>query len=55
MSNLNKSEARLDILKIHSRKMNLTRGINMRKIAEMIPGIDIKIFFKKQEQLTNFF
>lgn len=31
-------EARLDILKIHSRKMNLTRGINMRKIAEMIPG-----------------
>jgi len=31
-------EARLDFLKIHSRKMNLTRGINMRKIAEMIPG-----------------
>lgn len=28
----------MDILKIHSRKMNLTRGINMRKIAEMIPG-----------------
>lgn len=23
---------------IHSRKMNLTRGINLRKIAEMMPG-----------------
>lgn len=32
------SQARLDILKIHSRKMNLTRGINLRKIAEMMPG-----------------
>ncbi|KAH6939734.1 hypothetical protein HPB50_021107 [Hyalomma asiaticum] len=31
-------EARLDILRIHSRKMNLTRGINLRKIAEMMPG-----------------
>jgi 26S proteasome regulatory subunit T6 len=31
-------EARLDILKIHSRKMNLTRGINLRKIAEVMPG-----------------
>eukprot|EP00123_Amoebidium_parasiticum_P008156 comp18609_c0_seq1/m.20183 comp18609_c0_seq1/g.20183 ORF comp18609_c0_seq1/g.20183 comp18609_c0_seq1/m.20183 type:complete len:417 (-) comp18609_c0_seq1:477-1727(-) len=30
--------ARLDILKIHSRKMNLTRGINLAKIAEMMPG-----------------
>uniref|UniRef100_F7EWI4 26S proteasome regulatory subunit 8 n=1 Tax=Callithrix jacchus TaxID=9483 RepID=F7EWI4_CALJA len=30
--------ARLDILKIHSRKMNLTRGINLRKIAELMPG-----------------
>jgi 26S proteasome regulatory subunit T6 len=26
-------EARLDILKIHSRKMNLMRGIDLRKIA----------------------
>jgi len=26
--------ARLDILKIHSRKMNLTRGINLKKIAD---------------------
>jgi len=31
-------QARLDILKIHSRKMNLTRGINLRKIAEQMPG-----------------
>ena len=31
-------EARLDILKIHSRKMNLTRGIYLRKIAETMPG-----------------
>ena len=31
-------EARADILKIHSRKMNLTRGINLRVIAEMMPG-----------------
>merc|ERR1719222_1825960 len=26
-------DARLDILKIHSRRMNLTRGIDLRKIA----------------------
>ena len=31
-------QARLDILRIHSRKMNLTRGINLRKIAELMPG-----------------
>jgi len=30
--------ARLDILKIHSRRMNLTRGINLRKIADQIVG-----------------
>ncbi|KAJ3184753.1 26S protease regulatory subunit 8 [Irineochytrium annulatum] len=30
--------ARTDILKIHSRKMNLTRGINLRKIAEQMNG-----------------
>ncbi|KAJ3348757.1 26S protease regulatory subunit 8 [Entophlyctis luteolus] len=30
--------ARTDILKIHSRKMNLTRGINLRKIAESLVG-----------------
>ena len=41
-------EARLDILKIHSRKMNLTRGINLRKIAEMMPGAsgaEVKVNF----------
>lgn len=31
-------EARTDILKIHSRRMNLTRGIDLRKIAEMMSG-----------------
>jgi len=30
--------ARLDILKIHSRKMNLTRGINLKKIADQLVG-----------------
>ncbi|KAJ3084085.1 26S protease subunit [Rhizoclosmatium globosum] len=30
--------ARTDILKIHSRKMNLTRGINLRKVAETLTG-----------------
>eukprot|EP00004_Rigifila_ramosa_P012369 TRINITY_DN2676_c0_g1_i1.p1 TRINITY_DN2676_c0_g1~~TRINITY_DN2676_c0_g1_i1.p1 ORF type:complete len:135 (-),score=40.58 TRINITY_DN2676_c0_g1_i1:17-421(-) len=30
--------ARCDILKIHSRKMNLTRGINLRKIADQMTG-----------------
>ena len=35
----NPSEAaRLDILKIHSRRMNLTRGINLKKIADMLGG-----------------
>jgi 26S proteasome regulatory subunit T6 len=30
--------ARLDILKIHSRKMNLTRGIDLKKISEKCGG-----------------
>ena len=30
--------ARIDILRIHSRKMNLTRGINLRNIASLMPG-----------------
>ena len=34
----NTFQARVDILKIHSRKMNLTRGINLRKIAEKMSG-----------------
>ena len=32
------NSSRLDILKIHSRRMNLTRGINLRKIAEQMGG-----------------
>ncbi|KRY93514.1 26S protease regulatory subunit 8 [Trichinella pseudospiralis] len=31
-------KARLDILRIHSRKMNMTRGINLSKIAESLVG-----------------
>ena len=31
-------DSRLHILKIHSRKMNMTRGINLRKIAGKMVG-----------------
>ncbi|TVU08065.1 hypothetical protein EJB05_41450 [Eragrostis curvula] len=31
-------DSRFDILKIHSRKMNLTRGIDLKKIAEKMNG-----------------
>jgi len=31
-------DARLDILRIHSRKMNLTRGINLKKVAGELHG-----------------
>lgn len=31
-------DSRSDILKIHSRKMNLMRGIDLKKIAKMMPG-----------------
>lgn len=31
-------QSRLDILKIHSRKMNLMRGIDLKKIAEKMNG-----------------
>ena len=50
-------EARLDILKIHSRKMNLTRGINLRKIAEMMPGssgAEVCVMFYRKFS-TNFY
>lgn len=30
--------SRFDILKIHSRKMNLKRGLDLRKIADQMPG-----------------
>lgn len=32
------TEARLEILKIHSRRMNLVRGIDLRVIAEKLPN-----------------
>ena len=38
-------EARIDILRIHSRKMNLTRGINLRKISSLMPGASGKILY----------
>jgi hypothetical protein len=31
-------QSRFDILKIHSRKMNLMRGIDLKKIAEKMNG-----------------
>lgn len=53
-------KARADILKIHSRKMNLMRGINMKKIAEAIPGAsgaEVKVnnsFFFKLNYVSFF-
>ena len=43
--------ARADILKIHSRKMNLTRGIDLKKIASQMSGasgaeVKVKKYFK---------
>ena len=46
--------ARLDILKIHSRRMNLTRGINLKKIADQLggaSGAEIKVSNCKLELL----
>lgn len=42
------TEARLDILKIHSKKMNLMKGIDLKKIAEKMincSGAEAKVFF----------
>lgn len=36
--NLIPLQSRFDILKIHSRKMNLMRGIDLKKIAEKMNG-----------------
>ena len=33
-----KGDARVDILKIHSKKMNLVRGIDLKKVADMMDG-----------------
>jgi 26S proteasome regulatory subunit T6 len=43
-------EARLDILRIHSRKMNLMRGIDLKKIADQLTtssGAEIKVFYSR--------
>ena len=40
-------QARVDILNIHSRKMNLMRGIDMKKLAEKMPGAsgaEVKVY-----------
>merc|ERR1719347_133936 len=42
-------EARLDILKIHSRRMNLTRGINLRKIAEQMGDSHLKVLLSNMD------
>lgn len=48
-------QARLDILKIHSRKMNLTRGINLRKIAELMPGASgAEVKVRSQDHFQSF-
>ena len=44
----NSVQSRLDILKIHSRRMNLMRGIDLKKIAEKMngaSGAELKVFF----------
>ena len=42
----NPSESsRVDILRIHSRKMNLVRGIDLQKVADKMGGASGKIFF----------
>lgn len=41
-------QSRWDILKIHSRKMNLMRGIDLKKIAEKMggaSGAELKVCF----------
>ena len=47
------SEARLEILKIHSKKMNLMRGIDLSVIASKLPNCSgaemkvIQLFYKQ--------
>lgn len=41
-------QSRFDILKIHSRKMNLMRGIDLKKIAEKMngaSGAELKVIY----------
>lgn len=45
-------QSRLDILKIHSRRMNLMRGIDLKKIAEKMngaSGAELKVSFTLDE------
>lgn len=47
-----KIPSRLDILKIHSRRMNLMRGIDLKKIAEKMngaSGAELKVCFTLDE------
>lgn len=40
-------QSRFDILKIHSRRMNLMRGIDLKKIAEKMhgaSGAELKVY-----------
>lgn len=49
-------QARADILKIHSRKMNLTRGINLLKVAEMMTGssgAEVKVIITSEKKLKR--
>lgn len=42
-------QSRFDILKIHSRRMNLMRGIDLKKIAEKMngaSGAELKVCFQ---------
>ena len=44
-------------MKIHSKKMNLMRGIDLRKIAEQIPGAsgaEIKVVWGKGGMMIYF-
>ncbi len=50
------AQARLDILKIHSRKMNLTRGMNLKKIADQLShssGAEIKGAFNSILRISS--
>jgi ATP-dependent 26S proteasome regulatory subunit len=45
---VNEMQSRFDILKIHSRRMNLMRGIDLKKIAEKMngaSGAELKVCF----------
>ncbi|KAH9761967.1 AAA domain-containing protein [Citrus sinensis] len=50
-------ESRLDILKIHSRRMNLMRGIDLKKIAEKMngaSGAELKRYYHRFPKIVSF-